>query len=84
MFLAKITGNPILPFHIESNRHWTLRSWDRTQVPKPFARVAIAIGPPFEVDPTVDDQGLEARRQALEVTLASLEARARAMLSDGR
>jgi lysophospholipid acyltransferase (LPLAT)-like uncharacterized protein len=80
VFLAKITGNPILPFHIESSRHWTLRSWDRTQVPKPFARLAIAIGEPFEVSADVDDAGLEARRQALEVTLSSLAARTQVML----
>jgi len=80
VFLAKITGNPILPFHVESSRHWTLRSWDRTQVPKPFAQVAIAIGGPFEVAPDVDDAGLEARRQALEATLATLETRALAMI----
>jgi lysophospholipid acyltransferase (LPLAT)-like uncharacterized protein len=80
VFLAKITGNPILPFHIEAARHWTLRSWDRTQVPKPFSDVAIAIGPPFEVSPDVDDAGLEACRQALESTLAALEARALTML----
>lgn len=81
VFLAKITGNPILPFHIESSRHWTLRSWDRTQVPKPFARLSIAIGEPFEVAPDVDDAGLEARRQALEATLAALEKRTRVMLA---
>jgi len=80
VFLAKITGNPILPFHIESSRHWTLRSWDRTQVPKPFARLAIAIGEPFEVASDVDDSGLEARRQALEATLATLATRAQALL----
>jgi lysophospholipid acyltransferase (LPLAT)-like uncharacterized protein len=84
VFLAKITGNPILPFHIESSRHWTLRSWDRTQVPKPFARLAIAIGEPFDVAADVDDAGLEARRQALEATLAALEARTQAMLGLGR
>jgi lysophospholipid acyltransferase (LPLAT)-like uncharacterized protein len=84
VFLAKITGNPILPFHIESSRHWTLRSWDRTQVPKPFAQLAIAIGEPFEVAADVDDAGLEARRQALEATLATLEARTLAMLSEIR
>src|SRR5438045_1164029 len=51
VWLAKATGNPIVPFHIESRRHWTLRSWDRTQIPKPFSLVAIAIGEPIEVPP---------------------------------
>ena len=84
VFLAKITGNPIVPFHIESARHWTARSWDRTQVPKPFSDVAIAIGEPFEVTADVDDAGLEARRVALEATLAGLEERAKAMLAAPR
>ena len=44
VWLAKVTGNPVVPFHIEASRHWTLRNWDRTQIPKPFANVAIAIG----------------------------------------
>jgi lysophospholipid acyltransferase (LPLAT)-like uncharacterized protein len=81
VWLAKATGNPIVPFHIESSRHWTLRSWDRTQIPKPFADVAIAIGEPIEVPPDTDEAGLERARLDLEARLASLEARALAMLS---
>jgi lysophospholipid acyltransferase (LPLAT)-like uncharacterized protein len=31
--VARATGNPlILPFHIESSSHWTLKSWDRHQI----------------------------------------------------
>jgi lysophospholipid acyltransferase (LPLAT)-like uncharacterized protein len=84
VFLAKITGNPIVPFHIESARHWTARSWDRTQVPRPFSDVAIAIGEPFEVAADVGDAGLEARRVALEAALAALEERAKALLAAPR
>jgi lysophospholipid acyltransferase (LPLAT)-like uncharacterized protein len=80
VFLAKITGNPIIPFHIEAARHWTARSWDQTQIPKPFSDVAIAIGEPFEVAPDLDDVGLEARRQALEATLSDLHRRATILL----
>src|SRR6187401_2314936 len=36
VWLASATGNPLLPFHLEASRAWTARSWDRTQVPKPF------------------------------------------------
>ena len=79
-WLAKTTGNPIVPFHIEAGRHWTLGSWDRTQIPKPFADVAIAIGEPIEVSPDADDAALEQARLALERQLNSLEARALTML----
>ncbi len=80
VWLAKATGNPIIPFHVEAGRHWTLRSWDQTQIPKPFAHVIIAIGEPLEVPPDADDAALERARLELETRLKSLEARATAML----
>jgi lysophospholipid acyltransferase (LPLAT)-like uncharacterized protein len=80
VWLAKATGNPIIPFHIEADRAWTLRSWDRTQIPKPFARVAVAIGAPFTVSEDADADGLEAARQDLEARLSALEANALALV----
>jgi len=80
VWLAKVTGNPVVPFHIESRHHWTLRSWDRTQIPKPFSDVAIAIGEPLEVPPDADEAGIEQARLSLETRLKSLETRALAML----
>ena len=80
IWLAKATGNPIVPFHIEASRHWTLRSWDRTQIPKPFSDVAIAIGEPIEVPPDTSDAGLAQARLTLEARLNSLEATALALL----
>jgi lysophospholipid acyltransferase (LPLAT)-like uncharacterized protein len=79
VWLAGATGNPLLPFHIESDRCWTLSSWDATQIPKPFSRVAIAIGPPIDVPDTADPT-VEAKRRELEDRLAALEATARGML----
>ena len=72
VFLAGATGHPILPFHIEADRFWTMNSWDRTQVPKPFSPVTIAIGEPIHVSGT-EEATIEARRRDLERSLASLE-----------
>jgi len=80
VWLAKITGNPVVPFHIEPSRHWTLKSWDRTQIPKPFATAAIAIGEPLDVSTDADAAGIEAAARMLEQRLQALEVRARAML----
>jgi len=80
LWLAKITGNPVIPFHIETDRHWTLNSWDRTQIPKPFAVSAIAIGEPLYVDQDTDAAGLEIVTRALQQQLQTLELRALAML----
>jgi hypothetical protein len=81
VWLAKATGNPVVPFHLEASKHWTMRSWDRTQIPKPGAIVAVAVGEPFHVARDADEATLEQARRHLEEQLAILEARATAMLS---
>jgi lysophospholipid acyltransferase (LPLAT)-like uncharacterized protein len=80
VWLARATGQPILPFHIEAASAWHARSWDRALVPLPFSRVAVAVGPPFFVAGDADDAALERRRQDLEAELHRLEQRATAML----
>ena len=75
-FLAGATGQPLLPFHIEADRFWTAGRWDSTQVPKPFARVGVAIGEPMMVADTKEDT-VERARVELEARLAALESAAR-------
>jgi lysophospholipid acyltransferase (LPLAT)-like uncharacterized protein len=81
VWLAAATGNPLLPFHLEASSFWSVRSWDRTQIPKPFSTVALVVGEPFEVASETGDEALEHARADLERRLAALEARAREMLS---
>jgi lysophospholipid acyltransferase (LPLAT)-like uncharacterized protein len=80
VWLAKATGNPVLPFHLESDRHWTLNSWDRTQIPRPFATVALTVGEPFTVPADADSDEIDRRCQLLNERLRQLEARALALL----
>ena len=80
-FLAGATGHPILPYHIESNRHWTLRSWDRTQIPKPFSTVVLVIGAPIKVSGT-DDLTLQRSLAQVGEALQSLEERALGILRE--
>ena len=80
VWLAKATGNPVLPFHLEAERHWTLKSWDRTQIPKPFSTVALVVGQPFEVPPDADPERIELARATLDQRLLGLELRALQML----
>lgn len=76
VWLAKATGNPVLPFHLEADRYWTLNSWDRTQIPKPLATVALVVGEPFDVPRDADERGIESARLELEKRLHMLEERA--------
>jgi lysophospholipid acyltransferase (LPLAT)-like uncharacterized protein len=81
VWLAGATRNPLLPYHVEASRHWTLNSWDRTQIPKPFSTVAIALGEPIDVKDTAP-ASLEAARVRLEASLEDLEQRTLAMLRE--
>jgi lysophospholipid acyltransferase (LPLAT)-like uncharacterized protein len=75
VWLSKATGNPVIPFHAEAAAHWSLRSWDRTQIPKPFTTVALVFGEPFTVPRDADDDALEQYRVRLEQELANAERR---------
>ena len=73
VWLAKATGNPIMPFHMEASPHWTAPSWDASQIPRPFARVAVAMGEPMWVPADAGEGRLEAARIELEHRLNALK-----------
>ncbi len=70
--LAKKTGNPIVPFVIECERAWRVKSWDRLQIPKPFSRARVFYTEPVHVDPEGDDEGIEAKRSEVQAKLDEL------------
>ena len=80
VWLAKVTGNPIIPFHLDADRHWTLRSWDRTQSPKPFARIALVFAPPITAQSGTTDDEIDALGRQLELAIGRCEARCRELL----
>jgi lysophospholipid acyltransferase (LPLAT)-like uncharacterized protein len=83
VWLAASTGNPLLPFHLEASSFWSVKSWDRTQIPKPFSTVALVVGEPIEVARDSRDDALESARLSLERRLAVLEERAKELLRGG-
>lgn len=74
-WLSKSSGHPILPFHAEASRGWTLRSWDRTLVPAPFARVVLSFGEPFVIPPDADSDLVARSCRRIEESLRRCEAR---------
>lgn len=78
-WLASASGHPIVPFHIEGDRFWTVRSWDGHQVPKPGATLGVAIGAPIEVPDGAED-AIEAGRAAVQRALVELEGEAKALV----
>lgn len=78
VWLAAATGHPILPIHAQADRAWTMSSWDRTHIPKPWSRVVTAIGAPIVVPRDTDAEGLERARVQVEAALRAVEAQSRA------
>lgn len=70
--LAKKTGNPLMPFVIECEKFWTIKSWDRLQIPKPFSKAKLIIGEPIYVDANARDEELENKRLELQDSLIAL------------
>ena len=71
VWLSKATGNPLLPFHCDAASSWQLKSWDRTQIPKPFTTVAMAIAEPLHVPRDADEAALESWRARLQESLSA-------------
>jgi len=48
--LASFTGLPIVPYHNEATKQWTIeRAWDKQRVPRPFGTVVTSWGDPIYV-----------------------------------
>jgi lysophospholipid acyltransferase (LPLAT)-like uncharacterized protein len=72
VLLAKKTGSPIVPFSVECARFWTVKSWDRMQIPKPFTRAVFMIEQPVYVTPEMDGTDIETKRVELQNALETL------------
>ncbi len=70
--LAKRTGNPMLPVCLELEKFWTLNSWDKFQIPKPFSRAKFFFGSPIFVPADADEYDLEQKRLELQRGLDEL------------
>jgi lysophospholipid acyltransferase (LPLAT)-like uncharacterized protein len=49
LLLAQIAGRPLLPMAYAASRAWFF-GWDRFVLPRPFSRIAVAIGKPVYVE----------------------------------
>jgi lysophospholipid acyltransferase (LPLAT)-like uncharacterized protein len=78
--LARLSGRPIVPIAIVSNRRLIARSWDRACIGLPFGHCAVRFGAPIFVPRDADPATLEALRRQLEDTLDDIHREAHAQL----
>ncbi|MEL7187879.1 MAG: lysophospholipid acyltransferase family protein, partial [Pseudomonadota bacterium] len=75
ILMARIAGVPVIPIGCAADRAWYLNRWDRFMIPKPFARIAIAIGEPYPVPRSIPLDELEPHRLNVQQAVMSLMAR---------
>lgn len=72
LLLSAKTQVPIAPMIAEAKRFWTVKSWDRLQIPVPFTRAKVFLGNPLMVDAGSAGEELAARKRALQYELEAL------------
>jgi lysophospholipid acyltransferase (LPLAT)-like uncharacterized protein len=83
IMLARISGRPMLPMAYAASSAW-LVAWDKFVIPRPFARIAIAIGAPVSVAsdfPISDEAAVNALQLQMEQSLYEQFRRAQAALA---
>lgn len=72
VLMARIAGVPVIPIGCAADRAWYLDRWDNFMVPKPFARIALAIGEPYSIPSKTPLDQLEPHRQHVQEAVMSL------------
>lgn len=73
VLLAKKSGYPLMPVTMALKNYWTVPSWDRFQIPKPFTRARVYVAPPIYVPADADEEALEVKLRELQTTLEELD-----------
>ncbi|MFC1821695.1 lysophospholipid acyltransferase family protein [Thermodesulfobacteriota bacterium] len=68
--MAQVSGAVILPVIVSATKAWTLPSWDRFLIPKPFSKVTIEWGQPMVVPRDLDHARHEELRREIEKRLS--------------
>jgi len=76
ILLAQLSQRPIIPMAYAASRAWKIK-WDRFVIPKPFARIAIAVGEPVYVAKGLDAAGLVRYQSEMEQRLHDLYVQAK-------
>jgi lysophospholipid acyltransferase (LPLAT)-like uncharacterized protein len=80
--LAHITGARIGAFHLEPEHAWTMHSWDRFLVPKPFTRIVVSWARWTSVPADLAESQFEQKREELNAAIE--RARLRALAHFGK
>lgn len=70
VILSRRSGCPIVAFHLfAEHAHVFEKAWDLFQLPRPFSRVVLVIGPPIEVPDEIGRDAVERKQADLQQAL---------------
>ena len=72
VLMARVAGIPMIPIGCAADRAWYLDRWDDFMIPKPFARVSVAVGEPVPVPREIPLDKLEPVRENVQAAVMSL------------
>lgn len=72
VFIASRTGVPVIPMVWSASKYFTVPSWDKTVVPRPFSHIHYHYGEPITVPPGLNQEEIEEYRQLLDERLTQL------------
>ncbi len=72
IIIASKTGVPIVPVSINFSSFWTLKSWDKFQIPKPFCKLTMVIGEPIIIPKKLNEDEMEKYQSILKERLMEI------------
>jgi lysophospholipid acyltransferase (LPLAT)-like uncharacterized protein len=69
VLLARVTGVPMVAFHIAVKDAWILKTWDGCMIPKPFSAALMRVSRKIVVPAKADESQMESCHQELQGAL---------------
>ena len=80
IYLAQLSGAPMVPTAVAIRRAWKMSSWDRFEIPAPLTRIHLVLGDPVWVDRELSRERAQAVAERMQEMMVALDAEARKFL----
>ena len=72
VIMARVGNAPLVPVACAADHAWYMNTWDRFMIPKPFARIVIAVGNPIDIPRDASMNEIEAIRAKAQSAIEAL------------
>jgi lysophospholipid acyltransferase (LPLAT)-like uncharacterized protein len=73
VLMARIASVPLVPMACAADRAWYLKRWDAFMIPKPFARIVLAVGEPVHVPQATPLDRIDEYRASMQNAVMTLK-----------